>query len=339
MTSLERMLAALRFEKPDRVPVFLNNTLPVTCLTKSSVRDINLNEDNFVEALLAGYHYYGYDGVRVGIDVTIEAEAMGCKLNFPEDDFASVREFVLKDPDNLDKLKVPDPQSDGRMPMIVNATSRIAKEVGDKAFVGSLIMGPGVLASQLMGAHDFLIMCLTEPEYIEKLLDFCSEVTIRFGTAVTKAGAHGVVIGEAMCSPQMLGPVLYKELVLGRHKRIIEELKRNGAENQIFHICGNVESILEDVANTGATGLDVDTPLDIVKGRSMLGKRLAFTGNVSPALLLNGSVEEVLEACAGTLAIKDELGLVLNAGCCMARLTPPENIKAMVEAASTIGCY
>jgi len=337
MTSLDRMLAALHFGKPDHVPVFLNNTLPVTRLTGVSVREINLNEDKFVEALLAGYNYFGYDGIRVGIDVTIEAEAMGCVLNFPEDDFASVRVHILSDPDNFDKLKMPDPLSSGRMPMMINATRRIHKEIGDKAFVGTLVMGPGVLASQLMGVENFMVTCLTDPEYVDKLLEFCSEITVRFGMEAVKAGAHGIVMGEAISSPQAIGPTLYRRFILPWHKKIIEEFKRNGVENHIFHICGDVEPIIEDIASTGAAGLDVDAPFDMAKGRSILGNKLAFTGNISPALLLNGSVDEVKDACAKALAVKD--GLILNAGCCMARLTPHENIKAMVEMAATVGRF
>lgn len=329
------MQSALHFEKVDHVPVFLNNTLPVTRLTNASVRDINLNEDKFVEALLAGYHHFGYDGIRVGIDVTIEAEAIGCRLNYPEYDFASVADHILESSDDFDKLKLPDPHTSGRMPMILNATRRIYEEIGHEAFVGTLIMGPGVLASQLLGAQELMIAFIEEPEFVDKLLEFCTQVTIDFGTAARESGAHGIVMGEAMCSPQTIGPGLYRRFLQPCHKVVIEEFKRRGIENHIFHICGNTMPILSDVAETGARGLDVDAPLDMQKGRDILGDKLAFLGNISPATLLNGSVEQVENACRK--ALETPKGLVLNAGCCMALQTPPENIHAMVRMASQVG--
>ncbi|MCL2163925.1 MAG: uroporphyrinogen decarboxylase family protein [Oscillospiraceae bacterium] len=340
MTSLDRMLSAIYFEKPDQVPVFLNNTLTIPRLIGASVYDICHKEDKFAEALLAGYKFYGYDGVRVGIDGSFEPEAMGCELNCPENGFWSVKSHILSDPDNFNRLKIPDPYSSGRMPMMVNTVKRLSGEIGGKAFIGALVLGPAVLASQLMGVEDYLIALMTDPEYIGKLHDFCVEAATGYAVALYKAGAHGIVIGEAICSPQVIGAAAYRESIMPWHKMLISELASRGIDVHILHICGNAESIFSDVASTGAAGLDVDSPVDMLKERAALGNRMAFTGNIRPELLLNGSVDEVKAACAKALEAKgDSGGLVLNAGCCMALETPHENIKAMVEMARVAGCY
>lgn len=339
MTPFERMTAALGFDKPDRVPVFLNNTYCVSRLIGATVSQVTLNADKLAEALVAGYRFYGYDGVRVGTDVTVEAEAMGCRVVFPDDDTAAVTGHVLSDPADMASLKMPDPRRDGRMPLMLDATSRVAREVGDEAFIFSLVMGPMNMASQLMGVSDILVALMDEPEAVEKLLDFCAEATLAFGRELVKAGAHGVVMGEAICSVSMLGPNLYRDHVLPVHKRIIDEFARSGIANTAFHICGDIEAIIGDVSSTGVTALDIDSPVDMARCRERLGKKTAFIGNVSPTLLLSGTPDEAAAACRDALSAKDGLGLVLGAGCTMARDTPKENIQAMVTAAKTFGRY
>ncbi|MDD2498641.1 MAG: uroporphyrinogen decarboxylase family protein [Desulfitobacteriaceae bacterium] len=338
-TPLDRMMAALNFEKPDRVPVFLNNALATSRAIGVHIRDIITNPDKFKEALVTSYRIYGYDGIRISCDVTVEAEAMGGKAAYPQDAGASLVKNPVSSKEDFFKLKKPNPKKDGRMPLMLRTTELVRKEVGDGVYIASSVMGPLNIASQMVGVTNLMLLIYDDPVYFEQLLDFASEITVEYGTEMFKAGANTITMGEAMCSVSMIGPHHYKNFVQPRHKRVIDGFNSNGVKYHTYHICGQLEPILEAVSDTGVASIDVDSPVDMIACRERLGRKTTFIGNISPAELVRSSPERITELCAHVLSGKDGLGLVLGAGCNMSPATPPENIKAMVEAAKTYGVY
>ncbi|MDR2946259.1 MAG: uroporphyrinogen decarboxylase family protein [Candidatus Adiutrix sp.] len=338
-TSLDRMMAALNFERPDRVPVFLNNALASSRAIGLKVGQILRDPERFAEALVTSYKTYGYDGVRVSCDVTVEVEAMGGKVAYPEDAGGSLVEHPIKTPADFDRLKMPNPLTDGRMPLMQKVVSLARSQVGDNTFIAATVQGPMNVAAQLVGVPNAMMMIFKNPEFLEKLLDFAVEVSFAYGSAMYKAGANCITFGEASCSVSMMGPAHYRRFVKPRHERLMTAFREAGHPYQTMHICGKLDPILLDVAETGIRSADIDAPVDMAAAREKLGSRLAMIGNVSPVELMEAPAERVTELAKGVLDGKEGLGLVLGAGCNMSPLTPPENIRAMVEAARDYGVY
>jgi MtaA/CmuA family methyltransferase len=338
-TPKERMLAAFRFERPDRVPVFLNNSLGASRCIGVKIREMLTSPETFSEALCAAYKQYGYDGIRVTCDVAVEAEAMGGKARYPGDGPVSIIDHPVKGPADFQKLQMPNPHTDGRMPVMIKTTELVRRALGDDVCIISSVQGPLNTASQLLGVSEMMLMIVEEPGLMEQILDFTTELTILYGKAMYQAGADGLMMGEAVCSPSSIGRNHYAGLVKKRHTMIIDEFKRCGLKNHGFHICGQLAPILEDVAGTGVDSVDVDSPVDMRAAREKLGPRMTLLGNISPPELLNAGPQRIRELCAAVLAGKEGLGLVLGAGCTMAPDTPGANIRAMVAAAAEFGVY
>jgi MtaA/CmuA family methyltransferase len=332
------MEAAFNFEKPDQVPVFLNNSLGSSRCIGVKIGGMLRNPEKFSRALCAAYEKFAYDGIRVTCDVTVEAEAMGAPAYSPEDGPVSIKEPLLKGPGDFDKLKMPDPLSGGRMPVMIKTTELVRKTRED-AFIISSVQGPLNTASQLLGVSGMMLLMIEEPEFLEKVLDFTTELTVLYGKEMYRAGADGLMMGEAVCSASSIGPVFYREFAKKRHKKIIDEFRRCGLKNHGFHICGQLAPILADVAETGVDSIDVDSPVDMKAGREKLGGRVTMLGNIAPSELLNSAPGRIKELCAEVLSGREGLGLVLGAGCTMAPDTPEANIRAMVEAAGEYGVY
>ena len=338
--SKERMLAALNFEKPDKVPVFLNNALATSRATGVRIKDMVTNPEKFSEALCTCYEKYGYDGIRISCDVAVEGEAMGGTAQYPEDAAVFLVEHPLKNAhEDFKKLKMPDPYSSGRMPIMIKTTELTRKRLGEGAYIASSVMGPANIASQLLGVNEFMMMFYDDPDFLEQLLDFTSEITVMYGKAMYKAGADCITMGEAICSTKSIGPNKYVNFVKKRHKRVIAEFNKAGIKYHTFHICGQLEPILLDVAETGVASVDVDSPVNMKTSREQLGHKMTMIGNISPAELLNSPKERITELCADVLLGKYGLGLVLGAGCNIAPNTPEVNLRAMVESIKTYGIY
>ncbi len=338
-TSRERMLAALNFERPDRVPVFLNNALATSRAIGVKVGELLHNPELFARALVTSYKTYGYDGVRISSDVTVEVEALGGKVAFPEDAGGSLVDHPVKSRADFDRLKMPNPQTDGRMALMLKTVALARAQVGEDAFIAATVQGPMNIASQLVGVPKAMMMIIKEPDFLEKLLDFAVEISIAYGLAMYGAGADCLNFGEASCSASILGPKHYRNFVKPRHTRLVAALKEAGRPYQTMHICGKLDPILEDVAETGICSADIDSMVDMAESRRRLGRRLVMIGNVAPLELMESPPERITELAREILDGREGLGLILGAGCNMSPRTPPENIRAMVEAAKVYGIY
>ena len=86
MNGYQRITAALRGERPDRVPVMLHNFMMAAreagVTMKAFREDPRLMADVFIRAV----EVYGYDGVLVDLDTATLAGALGVPVERPEEE-------------------------------------------------------------------------------------------------------------------------------------------------------------------------------------------------------------------------------------------------------------
>jgi len=344
MNGLERIRKVLKFEEPDRVPVFPLVHFGTAHLGEVKIREFATDSKVNANCLITAYRVCGYDGVHPGVDVTVEGEAVGSKVEYPEDNVPFVVEPFLKSPD-INKLEMPDPYKAGRMPMVIESTRICSQKIGEEAYICPVIMGPMNCASQIRGVEQIMYDFTDIPQFVEELLDFATELEIRFGKALLDNGAHSVIIGEALCSPAFISPQLYRKCIVPRQKKLILALFKYGAESTILHICADTSSIMEDYAgNTGTNIVDLDWQVDMAWAKDLPATKKAgvtVRGNLNPAgKLLSGTPEEVINECR-VLIEKCARGgrFILGSGCDVNPNSLPENIKAMVEASKKFGRF
>ncbi len=344
MNGLERIRKVLKFEEPDRVPVFPLVHFGTAHLGGVKIKEFSVDAKVNAACLINAYRICGYDGVGPAADVTIEGEAVGSKVSYPEDNVPSVEEPFLKSAD-INKLEMPDPYKAGRMPMIIESTRICSQEIGKEAFICPSIMGPMNCASQIRGVEQLMYDFTDRPDFVEELLDFTIELEVRYGKALIDAGAHGFLVGEALCSPAFVSPQLYKKYLVPRQKKLISALFDYGLEGTTLHICADTSPIMEDYAvNTGTNMIDLDWQVDMAWAKNLPSVKKAgvtVRGNLNPAgKLFIGTFQEVVDE-SKLLIEKCAKGgrFILGTGCDAAPDSVPENLKAMVEASKRFGRY
>jgi uroporphyrinogen decarboxylase len=332
LSSKERILRAMRREPTDRVAVFPTVHHVSTRVAGETIKRFATNADVMAACLLKSYERFRYDGIEVGVDAVIEAEALGSEVNYPEDEPPRVvRPLLHERKDDLRKLKNPaDPLRAGRMPVVIDATRQIKARLGESVYLQSIVMGPMNIASQLRGVENLIFDCMDDPAFVHELLRFTLRQSVVYARALVEAGATGLDIGEAFCSLNTISPEIYRLFALEPHKALIREIHDCGGKAEL-HVCGNTTGILDDLCATGADYLDIDWPVDI--GQAAL--KIPCRGNLDPSrvLLLGGRAQVMEEARAVLDCAAATSGLILGSGCEIAPATPLENIAAMVEAA------
>ncbi len=340
MNSLERVRAAAEGRTGDRAPVgpYLANwtarwagiPLSVYCTDGRAM----------AVAQLQAWERLGQDIIFPDSDNYYLAEGFGCRAFIPEDDFPSLAQPALERFEQAFELEVPDPQRQGRMPVILEAIERIHAQVGDEVAIRVPGTGPFAVAAYLVGVERFLTELAliqrgkdeTHREALERMLDLTTEALIRFGLAEIAAGAHLVQCGDSLASASVISREMYRRWVLPRHQKVFHAWREAGALTAL-HICGNNSRVLDLQAQTGADIIAIDHLVDLRLAKEQIGERVCLIGNLDPVEVMLNGTPELVEArareCLSVAAVGG--GYILGTGCEVPPGAPLENLEALVR--------
>ncbi len=304
-----------------------------------SVQDYSQNPKMQVESILRYYDKYRPDAVWISADTWVTAQAMGAPVfqiqaNQP---VTGPPEGFISRPQDLARIPKPDPFSLGRQPLMLEVLSRIVEKLGGEVFVvGCFDQSPFSLACQALGLTNLLARLWEDQPFLEGLLEACLDHASAYAEAMAACGADMLSTGD---SPAVLiGPDLYGSLGQPWEQKLFTRLGKTTDAVLSLHICGDTSAILESMAQSGAHVLEIDHFVDLEAAFGKVGGQVALWGNIDPVgVLLNGDPALVRQRA---LALLDQARavlprrFVLSSGCTLAPQTPPENLLALLQAAS-----
>ena len=313
-TGRDYVISALKRQNMDRIPTTVLVGPYCSKMTQYSVRDILTDAKKSAEAHLAFYDRFHPDSLVIYNDIYLELEAVGCELEFPEDNISRPKATILKEKSQLAGLKVPDPKRDGRLPYFIELCERVSAQIRKTATVGLGHSGPWNLAMHLRGIEQMLVEDVLDPDFVHELMRFTTEVVRTVGDALIEAG-FAPSLGEATASCSLISPQIYREFIKPYHKELFEYFKSKRAP-MALHICGYIDPIMEDIIDTGINLISLDAPSSLKKLVDLSKGKVTIMGNVPTTLFATGTREEMEEAisnCAETAA--EGSGFILCSGC------------------------
>jgi uroporphyrinogen decarboxylase len=338
MTSKERVAAALTGQPYDRIPVFMLLSDQAARAIGVTVAEYQNSAKLLAHGQLTAWREYGMDMINTGPGLTGIAEAAGSRLAFP-DDTAYVLEPAIKEISDLDRLNIPDPHRDGRLPLFLEATGAVLREAGDQVPVSLTTSGPFTTASGLRGTEQLMRDLRRNPEFVHRLMRFSTDCTIPFMREALKLGAR-IGIAEPVASGTLISRSQFLEFVAPYLKELISAANELSGAAPSLHICGNSSRIWHDMADCGAGTLSLDDEVDIADARAAVGDRVALVGNIRPATTMAlGTTDDVRRNVIECLlkGVGNPKGYILGLGCALPINTPLENIHALVAAAREYG--
>jgi uroporphyrinogen decarboxylase len=333
LKSIERVAAAVAFEKPDRAPVIAQVFGHAAVFSGVPLRDYLQSGELLARCQLKALEFYGYDAVFALMDANVETEAAGSRLQYSDEAYPHINSYALSSGASIDTCSVPDPTKSGRMPEQLKAVSILRREVGDEVLVVGCALGPATLANQLYGAEAALFLSVDDPETYCRLLDFATEICVSFGTAQIEAGAHLPILFDPAASPAVVPSAFYHKFVLPRHKRVFSAFKQAGAIANWLHVAGRVCSILPYYTEAGANIANFDFNVSPDEAQALL-PHTCLDGNIKSLSFVEDEPEQITAESLRLIdTFRERGGYILSSGCEIPPESKPENIKAMVEAA------
>jgi len=313
-------------EKRIAIPVMTHPGIELTGRTVlEAVSDGNVQ----FEAIKAVDQKYPAAACTTIMDLTVEAEAFGAMINFPENEVPTVTGSIVFGRESVESLKVPELTA-GRVPQYILANKLTAGYSKEKPVFGGAI-GPFSLAGRLFDMSNLMLSLYCEPEIAILLLEKCSEFLKIYCQEMKKNGANGVIMAEPAAG--LLSDTDCCEFSSKYIKTIVETVQ-DDSFLFVLHNCGNTGHCTAAMLETGAWGYHFGNKIDMVKALKDCPPDVLVMGNLDPvSVFKSASPEEirlkVLELLNATSCYPN---FVLSSGCDVPPGTSFENIEAFYGA-------
>lgn len=334
----ERVLGLFNKEKIDRIPVFSgmgNVTVHGLKKYKYEFADIHADARKMANMAASTFQLFGFECAVVPFDVAVEAEALGCKVNYyPGHKDILYPTISQKLAEKVDDLKIrvpPDLASAGRIPLVTEAIRLLKREVGDRVAIGAWALGPYTLAGQLVDIGDLAKMAFKKTDMVHGVLDTLAKVLIELSGIYRQAGADYMTIREMGAGADILSPRIFKTLIQPHLEQIIAAIE----PPRVLHICGDTDSIVDQMALCGADAISVEQKNHVAETRKKIGPNTLILGNINAyEVMVLGKPEDVDKAVK--VAIADGVDAVWP-GCDIWPTVPGENMEALMSAIQKYG--
>ena len=194
----------------------------------------------------------------------------------------------------------------------------------------------------LAGMDAFFTGLYNHPEEIRFMLHKIAEYAKKVFDRYLEIGVDGVGFSEDLGSQKalMMSPAQFREFLLPEYAYIFETLR---AENKIisFHSCGCVDMIVKDLADVGVTILNPvqANANDLAKVKKDSVGKMALNGGIGTHLIMTGTPEQVYGETRRVMEILKPGGGYVVAPDQYFNNMPEANMNALWQAARDFGSY
>jgi uroporphyrinogen decarboxylase len=295
------------------------------------------------EVTLQPLERFALDAAILFSDILTVPDAMGLGLHFVEGEGPKF-ERPLRDERAIAALQVPGME---RLRYVFDAVSLIRRELDGRVPLIGFSGSPFTLACYMIeggGSDDFRnvkTLLYSRPELLHRILDVNARAVAAYLDAQIEAGAQAVMMFDTWGG--VLSDAAFREFSLAYAQRAISAITREREGRVVPRILFTKGGglWLEALAGSGADALGIDWQTDIGAARKRVGDRIALQGNMDPMALF-GTPEAIEREAARILeAFGSGPGHVFNLGHGISQHTPPEHVKALVDAvhARSLGAH
>ncbi len=365
MTPDERLWAAIRLEKPDRVPIV--PTLlpePAAALVGISQAEVAADEQLAVEAAFRVFDEHdGWENPYPAAYAPLQLQAAGIfpmrmqipGRNLPADQPFQLDEQELLRPADYDTIAetgmeqffygeylarlgdVSPGEAPAALARLGAGFARFSEECarrGTRPFFVGHGLHPFFSLSLMRSMVPFTQDLYYAPDPVERALErMTADLIARQIPQIKASGVNLWLFTEERASGAFYPPAIAERFWWPYTQRIVEACWAEGIVT-LFHLDQCWNRNLADFRRLprGSAILELDGTTDIRKAKQALRGHLCLRGDVPAALLAIGQPEEVAAYCKALIDdVGSDGGFILGSGCSVPANVKPENFRALIE--------
>lgn len=350
MTGKERIICAFEHKKADRLPVF-------DIINKPDMYMDYLKKDN--------YESNGRIAVqlakRVGMDaVAVHSKPYTCLIP-PKEEFDGEDTFT-------DRFGIKNKVTDTSWPLAnamnhrevseelleiirnaevtdedVRQVKEAVEEAGDELAVFGTVRGTFGFLFIILGLENMAEGLYDEPELLKEIIEAADEFWTRLGLKLIEAGCTALYVANdlGMNESTIISPDHLREFFFPSMRKQIQTWKEAGGR-VLFHSCGNVDAVLEDLADMGIdalTNLQVRSGMNLASAKARIGDRVTIVGNVDATdVMCQNDKSVIADAIQEVIDTAGQDGaLILATDHSFHEGIPTENVIYFIEKAKELG--
>lgn len=342
MTSKQRMIAAIERRIPDRLPITTHHIMQYfldTYLNSISFEEFfdYFGLDPIVWAVphkadKSKGHYYDPSQGAVGFLESRRISSDNWRIEFselPDPQYKTIRydfitpkqtlsmvtqsnvhttwvsEHLVKEKSDLDIIAefVTEPLCD------VEALNQIAAEFGERGLVRGHICcfdiygQPGCWqdACCLYGTEKMIMAAYDDPEWVHQFLKILQKRKITFVKSLKGAKYDILELGGGDASTTVISPKLFNEFV-APYDSVLIQLAHEAGQRIVYHTCGGMMPILEDIAAMQPDAMETFTPpamgadVNLAEAKKRIGDKVCMIGGFDQFHFFKGCTPEQTRA-------------------------------------------
>jgi len=213
--------------------------------------------------------------------------------------------------------------------------------IGEDGLVGYWMSDALYAVSWTRHDAEFIVDLMEEPDLMHRLLEIADE-RVKLGLrAFNESAADVMVLDICWASTSLLSPSLARQYVVPRARRAVEMV---GGDKIIgFFTSGRIRDVLGDLADLGPAfiqHLDVLGDCDLAEVKRTFGERFCLMGNYNPVVLAHSTREQAQHEARRCLeAAMEGGGYVMSTSDEVPADAKLENMRAVVEYVAEHGRY
>ncbi len=321
MTKRERVMAALARQPVDRPPVSFWRHVPTVDHTAGGL----------AEAMLAWQRRWDLDFIKVMSSGVYCVEDWGCKVAYTgsRNGAKQCTQHAVRTAADWARITPLDPGS-GALGRELEALRLIVAGKTDDVPVLHTVFSPLTIARKLAG--DRLREDIrTSPKAILEALEAITETLVRYGAALTEAGADGVFFATQTGSPDVMGRDDKMQFGLLYARRVLESLTGKSAFT-LLHIHGKgiyFDDLVGALSVHAVNWHDRLTPPRLADAQGQFAG--AVVGGLNEgATLREGPIEAIVAEVDDAIRQTGGRGVMVAPGCVLPLDVPDEHLEAVV---------
>ncbi len=360
MTSLERMMAAIRGEAFDKYPFTnpypywymmpnwpeLNGLTFAHMFQGSDEERLTCARDLHEKIGLDWLPVYGGElGADKRFEISIE-DGMPVVLDkvegteqrwdeYPKD--RPVTEPHYKDAAQVEAQAAPTTTEEFLAGHSFDMTKKMVEVFGDEVFLFACAGAPFASCYYSLGFNRLFDAISNERSLLHAICERATEQAIQYLRASAQCGVHGVRINDFFCSAELISEKDYLELVWPYEKRIIDAMREAGVVS-ILENLGWVEPRMPHIAKLEVDCLQTESSLkgyrnDVGEFRKVLGEEVCILGNSRIRQVIELGDEEVWrqDAIEQARGIGEQRRYIICAGSPTTWDTTPDRLRRYGE--------
>ncbi|MDR2841524.1 MAG: hypothetical protein LBV75_09775 [Paludibacter sp.] len=259
-----------------------------------------------------------------------EPSAFGAKCTFWKNEFPFAGK-IIKQPEDIDTLAVPNPETDGLLPFMLNRLVKMQPQIQNAGHEirFSVSRGPLNIASFLMGTTELLTSMLMEPERVLQLLRVITDFLKKWHILQKQALP---TIDGIMMLDDIVGFISEDDFLTFGFPFIKEIYDSFPSKVRFFH---NDADFRESVKHYPAMGVNLFNPgvqMSINDIKDLTNNKLTVLGSIPPRDVLAAATPAIVarEVKNQLESLNDKSRFILSCAGGMPPAVSTENIRALL---------